>query len=173
MASAAVMSAWMPADWIRLVEVVFYGIAIICLPLATAYITVGAARAKRAEESSLKNAKSIETVSTNVDRLEKNTNSISERNQAIAQKLGITEGIAQERASVLANAIVMDASTALPAGLIGKDPLPVTDDQMARVGERIAAATEESARAAVDSADAAGRVADAAEEASASKPRKS
>jgi hypothetical protein len=35
----------------------------------------------------------------NIRRLERNTNSISERNEAIAKELGITEGKASERAN--------------------------------------------------------------------------
>jgi hypothetical protein len=35
----------------------------------------------------------------NIRRLEKNTNSISARNEAIAKELGITEGVAQEKAN--------------------------------------------------------------------------
>jgi hypothetical protein len=73
-------------------------------------------------------------MSTNVDRLEKNTNSISERNQAIAMKLGITEGIAQERASVQAGA--------------NGGPVPVVDDRTAAASERSAAANERLASAA-------------------------
>lgn len=137
------MSTWTPADWIELVKVVFYGITILCVPAATFFTMMSAARAKRAEDSSLRNAASIQAVSTNVDRLEKNTNSISERNQAIAMKLGIADGIAQERASVLANS---NAGAALP----GTSPLPVADERTAAASERSAAATE--------------RVADAAEE---------
>lgn len=115
------MAAWAPADVTELVRTVFYGIAAVCVPLATAYIMIGAARSKRAEDASLRNAASLRTVSTDVARLEKNTNSISERNQAIAMKLGITEGIAQERASVLANAPIVPATL----------PLPVTDEKVA------------------------------------------
>lgn len=129
------MAAWTPADWIELIKVLFFGIGAVCVPLATAFIMISAAR--------------IQKLSTNVDRLEKNTNSISERNQAIAMKLGITEGIAQERASVQAN-----AGPALPNGT---SPLPVVD-------ERTAVATEQTAAAAERSAKANERVADAAED---------
>ena len=122
--------AWTPADWIELVKVVFYGIAIVCVPLATFFTMMSALR--------------LNKVSNNVDRLEKNTNSISERNQAIAMKLGITEGIAQERASVLANA---DPSAP------GPSPLPVADDRTAVAAERSAAATERVADAAEDVAN--------------------
>lgn len=127
------MDAWTPAEVTELVKVVFYGVAIVCGPLATAFIILSAAR--------------IQKVSNNVDRLEKNTNSISERNQAIALKLGITEGIAQERASVLANA----------APSTGTSPLPVADDRTAIAAERSASATERVADAAEDaSRDSAG-----------------
>lgn len=116
---------WTPADYIELVKAVFYGIAAVCVPLATVYIMISANR--------------IKDLGINVDRLEKNTNSISERNQAIAMKLGITEGIAQERASVQAN-----ADAALPGAL----PLPVADDRVANAAERSAKATERVADAA-------------------------
>jgi uncharacterized membrane protein len=35
----------------------------------------------------------------NIRRLERNTNSISARNEAIAKQLGVTEGVAQEKAN--------------------------------------------------------------------------
>ena len=35
----------------------------------------------------------------NIRRLERNTNSISSRNEAIAKQLGITEGVAKEKAN--------------------------------------------------------------------------
>lgn len=122
------MMAWTPAEWTELVKAVFFGVSTLCIPLATVYIMLGAARAKRAETASLANAASIATVSTNVDRLEKNTNSISERNQAIAMKLGIKEGIEQERSSVQA------ANTAA-APTHGTSPLPVTDARAAEAAE--------------------------------------
>lgn len=118
------MSTFTPSDWIELVKQVFVGLALICIPVSTGYTILTAARAKRSEDASLLNAASIQKVSTNVDRLEKNTNSISERNQAIAMKLGITEGIAQERASVQANA----AATL---------PLPVSDEKTAAAVDRV------------------------------------
>lgn len=120
------MAPWTPADWIELMKVMFYGVGAVCVPLATAFIMISAARLQR--------------LGINVDRLEKNTNSISERNQAIAMKLGITEGIAQERASIAANH---------PNGT-SSSPLPVVDERAAAASER--------------TADAAERVADAAEQ---------
>lgn len=149
--------AWSPAEVTELVKAVFFGVATLCIPLGTVYVMIGAARAKRAEAASIANGASIRT-------LEKNTNSISERNEAIAKKLGITEGVAQERASVLAHSVsapqvVMQphqpVASAPPAA--GR-PLPVADERTAVAAERTATATE-------DSAKAAERVADVAEEA--------
>lgn len=128
------MAQWSPAEVTELVKAVFYGVALICVPLATFFTMISAARAKRSEEASLRNAESIKAVSTNVDRLEKNTNSISERNQAIAMKLGITEGIAQERASVLAN---------VPPSLAPL-PLPVSDAKTAAAVDRVVDAIQDS-----------------------------
>lgn len=140
---------------IELVKVVFYGIAIVCVPAATFFTMVSAARAKRSEEASLRNAQSIKMVSDNLTLLEKNTNSISERNEAIAKKLGIREGIDQERSSVLAH-----ATNAQPPGMgHNAPPLPVAD-------QRTAAAAEQTAVAAERSAAATERVADAAEDVS-------
>lgn len=139
------MAVWTPAELTELLKALFYGTAILCGPLATAYTIIAASRTKRSEEASLKNAKSIEVVNANVKQLEKNTNSISERNEAIARKLGLTEGVAQERASVLAHA----APGPVPG--LSALPLPVADERTATASER--------------SADAAERVADAAEEA--------
>lgn len=152
--------AWSPAEVIELVKVVFYGIAIVCVPAATFFTMISAARAKRSEEASLRNANSIKSVSDDLKLLEKNTNSISERNEAIAKKLGITEGIEQERASVLAHA------TNSQPQVIGHNspPLPVADD-------RTAAAAEQTAVAAERSAAATERVADAAEDVPKKNPR--
>lgn len=77
---------WTPTDYIELMKGVFYGIGIVSVPFATVYIMITASRVKE--------------LSANVERVEKNTNSISERNEAIAKKLGISEGIAQERERV-------------------------------------------------------------------------
>lgn len=78
---------------------------------------------------------SLQEVGENVITLEKNTNSISERNQAIAMKLGITEGIAQERASVQANApAIIEAAAA---------PLPVSDEKTAAAVEKVVDAIQE------------------------------
>lgn len=121
---------WSPADIIELMKAMFFGIATICVPLATTFVMIAASRSKRAEEASLRNAASIQSVSTDVARLEKNTNSISERNQAIAMKLGITEGIAQERASVQAN------NPGIAAAAIAA-PLPVADEKTAAAVERV------------------------------------
>lgn len=78
---------------------------------------------------------SLQEVGENVITLEKNTNSISERNQAIAMKLGVTEGIAQERASVQANApAIVGAATA---------PLPVSDEKTAAAVEKVVDAIQE------------------------------
>lgn len=43
--------------------------------------------------------KKIDASAEDIKRLEVNTNSISERNEAIAKKLGIQEGIAREKAN--------------------------------------------------------------------------
>lgn len=77
---------WTPTDYIELMKGVFYGIGIVSVPFATVYIMITASRVKE--------------LSANVERVEKNTNSISERNEAIAKKLGVSEGIAQERERV-------------------------------------------------------------------------
>lgn len=114
---------WTPAEVTELVKVIFYGVTILCVPLATVFTVISAARSKR-------NAESIAAVGANVNRLEKNTNSISERNQAIAMKLGITEGIAQERASVQAN---------LPDAL----PLPVSDEKTTEAVDKVVDAINE------------------------------
>ena len=107
------MASFTPADWIELTKVASSFISAILVPLATIYIAIR-----------------VNKVSGNVDRLEKNTNSISERNQAIAMKLGITEGIAQERASVQAN-----TSPPLPAS--SSTPLPVADEKTAAAVDRV------------------------------------
>lgn len=137
------ISSWSPAEVTELVKAVFFGVAATCVPIATVYTMISAARAKRSEQASLRNAEKIDAVSVNVDRLEKNTNSISERNQVIAQKLGITEGIAQERASIV-------ATTVREGGIAPNNgaPVPVTDDRTAKAAERGAAANERIADAA-------------------------
>lgn len=117
---------WSPADWNELIRTIFYGIAALCVPLATVYIMISARR--------------IDRLGANMALLEKNTNSISERNQAIAMKLGITEGIAQERASVQANVVPV----LHPKG----GPLPVADDRAAEIAIRGVEATERLADAA-------------------------
>lgn len=135
---------WSPADWIELVRAIFYGVATICVPLATGLIMVAAARARRAEEAAARNATAISAVSSNIQRLEKNTNSISERNQAIAKALGVTEGIAQERAGAVAHAAA--GAHSFPAGAPSL-PVPVADNRTAEAAERVAAATERVATA--------------------------
>lgn len=95
-------------------------IGFLCIPLATAYTIVISSRLK--------------SVSDDVLRLEKNTNSISERNQAIANKLGITEGIAQERAAAQAAGI-----TTPPL------PLPVSDEKNAEKLDKVVEAIQDSA----------------------------
>lgn len=78
----------------------------------------------------------LQKVGENVITLEKNTNSISERNQAIAQKLGVVEGIAQERASMQANApTIAEARAAMP--------LPVSDEKTAAAVEKVVDAIQE------------------------------
>ena len=67
-------------------------IAEIC-QLLTALAAVGAML------SSWRNARKIDVSAQNLQRLEKNTNSISERNEAIARKLGMKEGIEKEKAN--------------------------------------------------------------------------
>lgn len=119
------MNSFTPADWIELVKTVFFGLALLAVPAAS-FI------------ASLRNSAKIHAVSVNVDRLEKNTNSISERNQAIAQKLGVTEGIAQERASVQANTVLA------PAVL----PLPVSDEKTAAAVALVVDAIHDTANAA-------------------------
>lgn len=94
-------------------------IGFLCIPLATAYTIVISSRLK--------------SVSDDVLRLEKNTNSISERNQAIANKLGITEGIAQERAAAQA------------AGITTPLPLPVSDEKNAEKLDKVVEAIQDSA----------------------------
>lgn len=131
------MTNFAPADWIELAKAIFYGIGIVCIPLATVYTMISAARVKRSEALALLNKAHIEVVSTNVDRLEKNTNSISERNQAIAMKLGITEGIKQERESVQAN-----ASSALAPAV---SPVPVADEKTTAAVDRVADAIHSAA----------------------------
>jgi len=49
--------------------------------------------------SSWRNSRKIDASAQDVKRLEKNTNSISERNEAIAKQLGIVEGKATEKAN--------------------------------------------------------------------------
>lgn len=49
-------------------------------------------------KQSRRNRDEIKTMGAQMGTLEKNTNSISERNEAIAKKLGVHEGQAQERA---------------------------------------------------------------------------
>lgn len=109
-------------------------ISAILVPIVTFLVWLTAQRAKRSEEASIRNAESIKIVNRNVELLEKNTNSISERNQQIAMKLGITEGIAQERASVQANSPI----EASPAG----KPVPVSDERTAAAVEKVGEAIE-------------------------------
>lgn len=111
---------WTPADVNELVRAIFFGVATVCVPLATVYTIISAARAKRSIEASEKNAKSIEAVSANVVQLEKNTNSISERNEAIAKALGVTEGMAMgARVAPVAPAAQGVQGPAGPAGPVG------------------------------------------------------
>lgn len=141
----------------EMLRITFFVVAIICLPLAMIFIMIIASRTKHAGDASRRNSASLEKIGDNIEILEKNTNSISERNQAIAMKLGITEGIAQERASVLANAT--------PNGLskMVASPVPVADDRTATATEQTAEAAKETAVAAERSATATERMADAAE----------
>lgn len=129
-------AAWSPADYIELVKTI--GAALV--PIALAYSIISATRSKNALEASLKNAESIKTVSTNVDRLEKNTNSISERLQAASLRLGRNEGhaegVAQERASALAHA---------PGLPVGSSPLPVVDEQLTKEIGKVVDAIQDSA----------------------------
>lgn len=121
---------WTPSDYVELMKAAAYTIGIVCIPLSTAYVMISAHRAKQ-------NSEALKLVVSDVARLEKNTNSISERNQAIAQKLGITEGIAMERASVQAN------TPTGPAPLIGNSgPVPVADARTAAAVERVGEAIE-------------------------------
>lgn len=160
------MSDWTPHDVIELVKVLFWGFAIAAVPVATFITMVVALR---------RNAESIKKVSEDIETVKTHTNSITERLQAASRKLGISEGIAQERDSVLAH-----SNAVVPLAAPGRTPLPVADDRTATATEKTAEATKEIAEAAKEaavsgkrSAVADERVADLAEEASVSpkKPR--
>lgn len=113
----------------------------------------------------------LQAVKTGVDLLERNTNSISARNEQIAKSLGLMEGEAAGRAAEVKVAEALaegqrQGAAGLGAASVsgastGSTPVPVADNTMAVVGERIALATEEFA-------DAQKRVAKVAEE----KPKK-
>lgn len=159
-----------PIDLIELVKVIFYGVATLCVPLATVYIMLAAARTKRAEEAAIAVKADLSKVRDNVELIERNTNSLSTRMADLARKNGIVEGVQQgiqrgveaaqqlaegqrrgieiERASVAAQAPTTAISSPPPAaelkGHVGQDQVPVKDDRVAAATERIARATEKS-----------------------------
>jgi hypothetical protein len=122
--------------WTDIIELIKV-LGALMVPAALAYSITINARSKRTEARSLSNSEMIKTVADDVIRLEKNTNSISERNERIAQALGVTQGVTQERESVAATH---------QAGR----PLPVADDRTAVAAERSASATERVANASED-----------------------
>lgn len=101
------MTDFTPADWIELTKVTFAGLGTVLGGVAAVYAVIGAKRAGRAEATSKANSETIGAVQTNVERVERNTNSISTRNEAIAKALGVEEGIKTERARGIASAAAL------------------------------------------------------------------
>lgn len=166
----------LPIDLVELIKALFFGVALVCTPLATVYSIVSANRARRAETNSRTNSDSIGKVIDNVALIERNTNSMTSEIARLSREKGATEG---ERVGVLAGEkkaqelaegqrqgrdherasggqsyhAPPQASPHVPHRSVVEPPLPVADARTADAAERSAAATE--------------RVADAAEEATA------
>lgn len=157
----------LPIDLIELIKALFYGVALVCTPLATVYSIVSANRAKRAEQQSKQNSQNIGRVVDNVALIERNTNSMTSEIARLSREKGEVEG---ERIGVLAGEkkarelaegqrqgrddrrsdIGHHLPLHVPHRPVVEQPLPVADARTADAAERSAAATE--------------RVADAAEE---------
>lgn len=152
--SAATWSPEALAQLVELVKAVFFGISIICVPLATVYIMVAAARAKRADEQAKKNEVQIQSVSKQIDGLlhERDAAKVKEgeataeaaaRDDAELLARGQREGREHERERI--------SQQTAPELATDGSPIPVTD-------ARATAAVEKLADAATRSADTMERV---------------
>lgn len=151
----------LPIDVVELVKAIFTGLAAVASAFAAVYAVVGAARAKRAEAASVRAETvsmaadtKIETVSKQIDGLltardaakvkeGEATATVAAGVSAEAMRLGIEQGIRQERESVAA---ANPASTAAIAP--AETPVSVTDEASIRVAdatEKLAAAAEKTA----------------------------
>lgn len=138
--------------------------------------------ARQAKKVSMEVKTDLGTVKEDVKLLERNTNSISSRNEEIARRLGISEGeekqklVGAETAATLAqgqsegrdNERAAAAVRSGPSAADGKQPLPVTDERATAVAESTAEAVKATAEAAKltaeatkSTAEATGRLADA------------
>lgn len=156
----------------ELIKTIFYGVGSLCIPLATVYVMIGAARAKRAEVATVAVASTVADVSVDLGKikddvklLEINTNSMTSTIAALSEKAGIVKGEAKEKATGerVAEALRQGAeqeraavAAAAPVAAVeakpgaGKPPLPVADERTAGAAERVASATERVANATED-----------------------
>lgn len=90
---------FVPIDVVALVQAVFTGLAALMSAGSLIWAALAAARSKRAEDSSKLNSASLGKVVSQVDLVERNTNSITTRLEALARKEGIQIGIDQQVAA--------------------------------------------------------------------------
>lgn len=115
-----------PIDIVALITAVFTGLAALLSAVAGAYAIVAAQRAKRAETVSVASAAVIEKV-------EANTNSMTDKIAELSRKEGIVEGV--ERGAADARTLARGQQegreqtaneAALRAGSSSEEPVPVT-----------------------------------------------
>lgn len=121
-----------PVDLVELVKAVFYGIAALCVPIATVYIMITAQRTKALNTKI--DGMLVERDASNVRKGER-MGEQSGRDTADALAEGQRQGREHERSSVIAR------------GLENNKPLPVEDEAAAAIATRTAEATERSAEA--------------------------
>lgn len=86
-----------PIDIVELTKAIFSGIAALGGIFVTIYLPILSARQKRAEVAQQQQAASLLKVKDNMELIERNTNSISTRNEEIAKQLGMEQGAKKER----------------------------------------------------------------------------
>lgn len=132
----------------ELVKAVFFGISIVCIPLATVYTMIAAARAKRAETATALVSHQIDGLLTDRDEAKKKEGAAladiaSDREAALLAR-GQKEGRDNERARWVQT---QQGPQQTLEGVKEKAPVAVADERTAEASERVAAATERAADA--------------------------
>lgn len=134
----------LPINVAELIKAIFFGIATLCVPVATVYIMIAAARAKKAEEAGLKAVTIAESTAKQIDGLLKDRDAAKVEEGKVSGaaaaavtaevlKEGQRQGAETERASVAAANPHQSGNISVP--VTGSVPVPVTDAAALRVAE--------------------------------------